>query len=320
MTTKGQFVEIGAPSTTHFESDGSGANPATGPETPKEESAWQKASPWVHGVLGVVSFIPGVSVVSGGLDAAIYAGEGNLIEAGIAAASMIPGGKVVTTAGKVVKGAVGLAKETGTVAKIVKGGHEAEELAKAARLAQEAKLAGEAKLAKEAEEKAAGTVEKNKKDTTIKKKNTGEKGKCGEWLAKMDMVKDGFDEVVAVQNNSGHGVDLIGRNSKTGEVKVWEVKATDGPSAPGLSQAQSKLGGEKFTKDRLGKAVGGKGNYGKVPEAMANAEKALDWIKSATKKGKPPVYEKREVFVGDLEKGCGKHPNRPSKSKPWNEK
>ena len=171
MTTKGQFVEIGAPSTTHFESDGSGANPATGPETPKEESAWQKASPWVHGVLGVVSFIPGVSVVSGGLDAAIYAGEGNLIEAGIAAASMIPGGKVVTTAGKVVKGAVGLAKGTGTVAKIAKGGHEAEELAKAAKLAQEAKLAREARLAqeaKEAEKKAAGTAEKSKKDTTIK--------------------------------------------------------------------------------------------------------------------------------------------------------
>ena len=73
------------------------------------------------------------------------------------------------------------------------------------------------------------------------------------------MAGQGFDEVVAVQNNSGHGVDLIGRNSTTGEVKVWEVKTTDGNSAPSLSRDQSKLGGEKFTKDRLDRASAGRG-------------------------------------------------------------
>jgi len=131
------------------------------------------------------------------------------------------------------------------------------------------------------------------------------------------MAGQGFDEVVAVQNNSGHGVDLIGRNSTTGEVKVWEVKTTDGNSAPSLSHAQAELGGEDFTKDRLDRAVTGKGNYRKVPEARKNAEKAIEWIEDA---GGNVRYEKREVFVEDPDKGCMKHTNRPSRSKPWNPK
>ena len=97
---------------------------------------------------------------------------------------------------------------------------------------------GAGRVAESAENAAAkaakGKVAKNKPGkeaddgAKVKKSNSGEKGKCGEWLAKMDMIRGGFDEVVSVQNNSGHGVDLIGRNSKTGEVKVWEVKTTDG--------------------------------------------------------------------------------------------
>jgi hypothetical protein len=151
-------------------------------------------------------------------------------------------------------------------------------------------------------------------------KKTGEKGKCGEKLAKQDMMQQGFDEVMEVQNNSGHGIDLIGRNSKTGEVKVWEVKTTDGASAPSLSKDQAGMGGEEYTKDRLGRAAGGQGNYGKVPEAMENAEKAQDWMKKAKNTGKPVTYEKREVFIDDISKGCAKNPNKPSQSKPWSAK
>ncbi|MCX7113700.1 MAG: hypothetical protein NTX45_27205, partial [Proteobacteria bacterium] len=122
---------------------------------------------------------------------------------------------------------------------------------------------------------------------------------------------------VAVQNNSGHGVDLIGRNSTTGEVKVWEVKTTDGNSAPSLSRDQSKLGGEKFTQNRLQRAVEGQGNYGKVPEARKNAKKVKKWLEQANKRNANTTYEKYEVFVDDLDKGCFKHPNRLSRSKPW---
>ena len=73
------------------------------------------------------------------------------------------------------------------------------------------------------------------------------------------MMQEGFDQVVAVQNNSGHGVDMIGRNSKTGEIKVWEVKTTDGSSAPSLSKDQISMGGEKYTNDRLTRAADGRG-------------------------------------------------------------
>lgn len=148
-------------------------------------------------------------------------------------------------------------------------------------------------------------------------KRSVDKGKCGEWLAKMDMAEQGFDQIVAVQNNSGHGVDLIGRNSSTGEVKVWEVKTTETASAPSLSKEQAKLGGENFTNDRLKRASSGSGNYGKVPEAMKNAKLVKGWIDRASFSGAPVTHEKREVFVDDLDHGCKKHPGRPSKSKPW---
>lgn len=159
MTTKGVILEQAAPSTTRVEPDGSGANPPLMPETESEQGMWEKASPWVHGVLGVASFVPGLSVVTRALDAAIYTAEGELVEAGVAAASMIPGGKVVTTAGKAVKGAVGMARGTGTVARVVKGADEGADLVKTAREAV----------------KTAGGGRRGGKNTTIKRR---EKGPC----------------------------------------------------------------------------------------------------------------------------------------------
>lgn len=180
MSTKGLILEQAEKSVTHIEPHGGGANPALTLETAAEKTMWQKSSPWVHGALGVASFVPGLSVVTGAADAAIYAAEGDLVEAGIAAASMIPGGKVVTTVGKVAKGAVGMAKGAGTAARLTKAAHEAEEVAKAAkaakeaeeaaRVAREAKAAREAREAKEAEEarKNAPGPRKPKKEVTVK--------------------------------------------------------------------------------------------------------------------------------------------------------
>jgi filamentous hemagglutinin len=180
MSTKGVILEQAERSITHVEPHGGGANVAATLENAAEKTMWQKSSPWVHGVLGVASFVPGLSVITGAADAAIYAAEGELVEAGIAAASMIPGGKVVTTVGKVAKGAVGMAKGAGTAARIAKGAHEAEEVAKAAkaakdaeetaRVAREAKAAREAREAKQAEEarEAASGPKKPKKEVTVK--------------------------------------------------------------------------------------------------------------------------------------------------------
>jgi uncharacterized Zn-binding protein involved in type VI secretion len=141
-------------------------NPPVKPETPKEEGWWGKASPWVHGALGLASFVPGLGIVTGAADAGIYAAEGDMVDAGLSAASMIPGGKIVTTAGKLVKGAAGLAREA----------HAAEEAAKLAREAEAAakaeKEAAEAEKLRKAEEEATRT----KKPTT----EDGEETKQGE--------------------------------------------------------------------------------------------------------------------------------------------
>jgi uncharacterized Zn-binding protein involved in type VI secretion len=147
----------------------SSGNPLVKPETLEEEDwwgkAWDTASPWVHGALGVASFVPGLGTVTGAADAGIYAAEGDMVEAGMAAASIIPGGKIVTTAGKVVKGAARLAKgahaaeevaklakEAEHAAKIEKGRQEAEEAATVAKSANEA---GDAARLKRTEEESA---------------------------------------------------------------------------------------------------------------------------------------------------------------------
>lgn len=202
MTTKGVILEQAKPSTTHIDPDGGGSNPPITPETEAEQTMWEKSSPWVHGLLGVASFVPGLSIVTGAVDAAIYTAEGEAVEAGLAVASMIPGGKVVTTVGKVAKGAVGMAKGTGTAARVVKGAHEAEEVLKAARKAEEAaKIAKEAKAAREAREaqeaaekarEAASGVKKPKKEVTVKARE--HKVPCFHPFDKkkfMQMSKDG---------------------------------------------------------------------------------------------------------------------------------
>jgi hypothetical protein len=213
--------------------------------------------------------------------------------------------KILKKGGEMVVGTLKKSKEE-VVGVLKKGKEEVVEALK--------KVEDTAKAVKDAKKAKSGG---GGKDTQVKKKKpkkTGEKGKCGEWLAQQDMmIEEGFDEVMQVQNNSGHGIDLIGRNSKTGEVTVWEVKTTDGARAGSLSKRQEELGGQDFTKDRLGRAAGGKGNYGKVPEAVANAKKVKIWLEDAGK----VTYEKREVFIDDIEKGCAKHPNRPSRSKDW---
>lgn len=205
MSTKGVILEQAEASITRIKPHGGGSNPAVMLETVAEKTLWQKSSPWVHGALGIASFVPGVSLFTGAADASIYAAEGNMLEAGIAAASMIPGGKVVTTAGKAVKGAVGIVREAKTVTTAVKAAEEAakvakiaEDAAKAAKIADEAaqaakaaKAAQEAKAAVEAAEsvkvaqnaggsstvaaaaKPAKATKSAKKDTTVKKKDKG---------------------------------------------------------------------------------------------------------------------------------------------------
>jgi hypothetical protein len=143
-----------------------------------------------------------------------------------------------------------------------------------------------------------------------------EKGKCGEWLAKQDLHNDGYTDVMEVQNKSGHGVDVMGRNAN-GDVRVLEVKTTDGTSAPSLSKQQGDMGGKDFTDDRLKRAANAEGHYKNSPDAKANALRGQRWLQDAAAKGKKVSYEKYDMFIDDPKKGCTK---KGAKSSPWDKK
>jgi hypothetical protein len=148
-------------------------------------------------------------------------------------------------------------------------------------------------------------------------KARNEKGKCGEALAKEDLIKDGYTDVMEVQNKSGHGVDLMGRNAN-GDVRVLEVKTTDGTTAPGLKGDQASMGGKDFTDSRLGRAANGEGHYKNSPEAIANGNKGLKWLDQAKQQGKTVEYKKHDVFIEDPKKGCIR--KKDSESNPWEKK
>ncbi|MCL1792131.1 MAG: hypothetical protein FWG40_12475, partial [Peptococcaceae bacterium] len=65
---------------------------------------WAQASPWVHGILDIAGMIPipGLSVITGAVNGLIYLAEGNYEEAAWSVVGMIPGGKLVGKAGKMV--------------------------------------------------------------------------------------------------------------------------------------------------------------------------------------------------------------------------
>ena len=288
------------------------ANPPIEAETEEEDITGEQVLDGIQLGLDVVGLIPVVGEAADIISAGISLARGDYVGAGLSLLSAIPFVGYAGSAGKAARYGAKMAEASGKAAKEAADKAAKEAADKAAKEAAEKKAKEEAARKRDLENKdgeSGGNVKP--------RKNSREKGKCGEWLASMDMINAGFDEVISVENNSGHGVDLIGRNSRTGEVKVWEVKTTDGTVPGQLSNAQRGLGGESFTNDRLAKAARGSGNYGKVPAAMRNARKAQGWLQDAKKNKLPPTYEKYDVFVDDLEKGCSKHPSRSSKATTW---
>lgn len=65
-------------------------NTPLAPETEQEEGWWSSASPWVHGTLDGLGFIPGLGVFPDGINAVAYAIEGDIESASIAAFAAIP--------------------------------------------------------------------------------------------------------------------------------------------------------------------------------------------------------------------------------------
>jgi hypothetical protein len=287
------------------------ANPPIEAETEEEGITGEQILDGIQLGLDVVGLIPVVGEVADIASGVISLFRGDYVGAGLSLLSAIPFVGYAGTAGKAARHSAKMAEASG------KGSKEVVDRATREAAEKRAKEAAEKRAREEAYKRDLETKDGQNGTKVKTRKNSREKGKCGEWLASMDMIADGFDEVISVENNSGHGVDLIGRNSRTGEVKVWEVKTTDGTVPGPLSKDQKKYGGEGFTNDRLAKAARGSGNYGKVPAAMHNAQKAQGWLDDAINNKLPPTYQKYDVFVDDLEKGCSKHPNRPAKRTPW---
>ena len=138
-------------------------NSAPKPEEQPKEKGWWKSwgSNLTHNVLDVVGLIPVVGEVCDGANALVYAAEGDMVNAALSTAAMLPVGGQAATAGKwAVKGIKKIEKE------VVK---EVEEAA-AKKLAKEAEEIAAKKAAKEAEEKAAkgGHVEGPKEPLSTK--------------------------------------------------------------------------------------------------------------------------------------------------------
>ncbi|MQG94755.1 hypothetical protein [Pseudomonas sp. MN1F] len=66
------------------------ANTPLVPETEQEEGWWSSASPWVHGTLDGLGFIPGLGAFPDAFNAVIYAIEGDIENAGLATFAAIP--------------------------------------------------------------------------------------------------------------------------------------------------------------------------------------------------------------------------------------
>lgn len=130
-------------------------------------------------------------------------------------------------------------------------------------------------------------------------------GDFGERIIRKLLENDGFDEFFQVQNKSGNGVDIVARNSKTGAVKVIEVKASkqeatwnnrSSKELP-LSEDQSR-GGEYYADSRLGRAANKEDGWKNTPKATEQAELAQEAIREADEVGKVS-YEKYDVYVDE---------------------
>lgn len=97
------------------------ANPSIETETEAEKGWWASASPWVHGSLDVLGFVPGLGAVPDLINAGIYAAEGDAVNASLSAVAAIP------LAGDALKGSVLIGKGINKAG--VQGGKEISERA-----------------------------------------------------------------------------------------------------------------------------------------------------------------------------------------------
>jgi RHS repeat-associated protein len=115
-------------------------------------------------------------------------------------------------------------------------------------------------------------------------------GRRGERIAREYLKKQGYEVLGSIQNKSGHGIDLVTRNTK-GELVFFEIKSTLGNVAPSLSQAQ-RLGAQSFVWSRLQRAVGWNATF----DPNTN-RKAADLIREIIGNGGPSTIQGHVIKI-----------------------
>jgi len=92
-------------------------------------------------------------------------------------------------------------------------------------------------------------------------------GDIGEAIHTYDLVRAGHTDIIAIKNNSGHGIDLVSRNP-AGELEFSEIKTS------AVGQAKGQRGNpEEFIPERLQRAMDQEGHW-----AARNTLPALDEV------------------------------------------
>ncbi|MCC4595871.1 hypothetical protein NRY95_01145 [Xanthomonas campestris pv. phormiicola] len=84
---------------------------------------------------------------------------------------------------------------------------------------------------------------------------TRQLGDIGEAIQTHALVKQGYSNIVAIKNRSGHGIDLVGR-TPDGDLEFFEIKT----SAKGMAPAQ-RGDPQAFVAERLRRAIGAQGHW-----------------------------------------------------------
>jgi hypothetical protein len=186
-----------------------------------------------------------------------------MVEAGLSAASMIPGGKIVTTAGKLVKGAAGLAREAQAVEEAAKLAREAEAAAKAEKEAAEAERLRKAE--EEAARKEGGEGAKRGEDGfKVKLKRMKEHlVKCFKKNAKGDEAE--YDRQLIEQEKGLN--DLSVQEYLEGRARYQEM----GRQGTGLAQEQARAAYSRELSAKFEKMLSKQGIFGEAAQQQAAA-------------------------------------------------
>jgi hypothetical protein len=118
-------------------------------------------------------------------------------------------------------------------------------------------------------------------------------GELGEKAVIDDLIAKGYEDVVQIQNASGHGIDVVAKGAD-GKLHFFEVKSNTTGKIGSLGAAQKDALG--FIKDRLKKASAQEGKWSGVD--AATAQRATDLLEEI-EGGAEIVPHKADVFLDE---------------------